>query len=270
MNKIGRNDPCHCGSGKKHKNCCLHTSNTSKDMNLHKIKSHGSEFYEIGELDVFDRFFIETTQDEKFEVKKIDNGYMIKDIVPPIVEMVAQDYKSIKFDDIQLQRIKKEQFHDQVEEFNGIAKGGQFSWLRQNERTCTKGKIDRLYVKQSFGNTLFNIHLFPLDSNFISIDLFLDKGLSITTENGIYNFESDDNSLVFEGCKVVSVLSLFDTDTVSLDDVMSLVSNNPLEHNVSFDIAIGKPFVVIRIQDDQVKMSVINENVIDVEGLILN
>ena len=23
--KIGRNDPCHCGSGKKHKKCCLPT-----------------------------------------------------------------------------------------------------------------------------------------------------------------------------------------------------------------------------------------------------
>jgi len=24
MPKIGRNDPCPCGSGKKHKKCCLH------------------------------------------------------------------------------------------------------------------------------------------------------------------------------------------------------------------------------------------------------
>ena len=23
MNKIGRNDPCYCGSGKKYKHCCL-------------------------------------------------------------------------------------------------------------------------------------------------------------------------------------------------------------------------------------------------------
>jgi preprotein translocase subunit SecA len=21
--KLGRNDPCHCGSGRKHKNCCM-------------------------------------------------------------------------------------------------------------------------------------------------------------------------------------------------------------------------------------------------------
>jgi hypothetical protein len=23
MSKLGRNDPCHCGSGKKYKHCCL-------------------------------------------------------------------------------------------------------------------------------------------------------------------------------------------------------------------------------------------------------
>lgn len=33
--KIGRNDPCPCGSGKKYKNCCL---NTGKYENLVKTK----------------------------------------------------------------------------------------------------------------------------------------------------------------------------------------------------------------------------------------
>ena len=28
--KIGRNDPCHCGSGKKYKKCCLPKDNASK------------------------------------------------------------------------------------------------------------------------------------------------------------------------------------------------------------------------------------------------
>ena len=33
--KIGRNDPCPCGSGKKYKKCCL---NTGKYENLVKTK----------------------------------------------------------------------------------------------------------------------------------------------------------------------------------------------------------------------------------------
>ena len=31
--KIGRNDPCPCGSGKKYKNCCLNTGKYEKYIN---------------------------------------------------------------------------------------------------------------------------------------------------------------------------------------------------------------------------------------------
>ena len=31
---IGRNDPCHCGSGKKYKNCCLKKDNSSMKSNV--------------------------------------------------------------------------------------------------------------------------------------------------------------------------------------------------------------------------------------------
>ena len=34
--KIGRNDPCPCGSGKKYKRCCLHATNP-KPVNLEKL-----------------------------------------------------------------------------------------------------------------------------------------------------------------------------------------------------------------------------------------
>jgi len=33
MEKIGRNDPCHCGSGKKYKNCHMANETSSKGMN---------------------------------------------------------------------------------------------------------------------------------------------------------------------------------------------------------------------------------------------
>jgi hypothetical protein len=49
-----------------------------------KISDYGSEAYGRTELDQYSRFFIETTADEKFEVRKANNqGYIIKDIVPP-------------------------------------------------------------------------------------------------------------------------------------------------------------------------------------------
>ena len=41
--KVGRNDPCPCGSGKKYKNCCVktHKINTFRDwINLHKYENN--------------------------------------------------------------------------------------------------------------------------------------------------------------------------------------------------------------------------------------
>ncbi len=35
--KIGRNDPCHCGSGKKYKNCHLKKDNSSMKSNTGMI-----------------------------------------------------------------------------------------------------------------------------------------------------------------------------------------------------------------------------------------
>jgi uncharacterized protein len=35
--KLGRNDPCHCGSGKKYKSCCFAKDNTP--AHLRKIKA---------------------------------------------------------------------------------------------------------------------------------------------------------------------------------------------------------------------------------------
>ncbi|MBX2912815.1 MAG: SEC-C metal-binding domain-containing protein [Cyclobacteriaceae bacterium] len=33
MEKIGRNDPCHCGSGKKYKNCHMDNEASNRGMN---------------------------------------------------------------------------------------------------------------------------------------------------------------------------------------------------------------------------------------------
>lgn len=35
--KIGRNDPCPCGSGKKYKNCCLNKATSGLKTRTHKI-----------------------------------------------------------------------------------------------------------------------------------------------------------------------------------------------------------------------------------------
>ncbi|MDN4073860.1 YecA family protein [Fictibacillus terranigra] len=40
MNKVGRNEPCPCGSGKKYKNCCLRSVTTVQMNKIVEISSH--------------------------------------------------------------------------------------------------------------------------------------------------------------------------------------------------------------------------------------
>jgi len=108
LSKISRNGPCPCGSGKKYKNCCINKELPELDDNdLLRISSYGSEAYTKVELDNFSGFFIETTDDKKFEIRKAGKGYIVKDIVPPEITMFAKDYRTVEFNDIQRQKLIK-------------------------------------------------------------------------------------------------------------------------------------------------------------------
>lgn len=39
MNKLGRNDKCHCGSEKKYKNCCLNNDTNNKQKEVDKLEN---------------------------------------------------------------------------------------------------------------------------------------------------------------------------------------------------------------------------------------
>ena len=43
-NKLGRNDPCHCGSGKKYKKCCFAKDTGPRKINA-KVLSSGSGLF---------------------------------------------------------------------------------------------------------------------------------------------------------------------------------------------------------------------------------
>jgi tetratricopeptide (TPR) repeat protein len=54
MKKPGRNDPCPCGSGKKYKKCCLHTSTVTGDYvytDLDQLSNEVPALIEQGKLD---------------------------------------------------------------------------------------------------------------------------------------------------------------------------------------------------------------------------
>jgi len=49
MSKIGRNDPCSCGSGKKHKKCCL-TNNQTTTLSFTRRKIRQTEAEVVKEI----------------------------------------------------------------------------------------------------------------------------------------------------------------------------------------------------------------------------
>lgn len=271
MSKITRNDPCPCGSGKKYKHCCINKELPELgDNDLFMVSSYGSEAYGKAELDKYGRFFIETQADEKFEIRKAEQGYLVKDIVPPEITMPVKGYRTVELNDIQRQKLIKHNpqygfltigSHNY---FDGIAEDGHFTWDGADGSTSSKGKISRLYIKQALGNYLLNVNLFPEKGEFKSIEEFLLTGLSIYTEINKYDFPSRDGKLFFEDSQIFAILSVVDKESLNIDEMFSTV---PKEYNVSFDIAIGKPIFILKVHEQGFKISIINEKVIDVTML---
>lgn len=59
--KVGRNDPCPCGSGKKYKQCCIKHATTKKKIKAVVIKGGGVKPGEPRQMpDLLERTFGET------------------------------------------------------------------------------------------------------------------------------------------------------------------------------------------------------------------
>ena len=52
MKKIGRNDPCPCGSGKKYKKCCLKKDRYFKNLPEDALKRLKEEFSKYNQEDL--------------------------------------------------------------------------------------------------------------------------------------------------------------------------------------------------------------------------
>lgn len=46
-----------------------------------------------------------------------------------------------------------------------------------------------------------------------------------------------------------------------------MLAKSPKEYNVSFNVVIGKPILILKAQKDGLKISVINDQVIAITGL---
>ena len=98
--KIGRNDPCPCGSGKKYKHCCL---NRTPDMSLQTTVFFGKKYDEK-----FQRR-IDYVTDNIEKIKKVfhlkNNSYKV---IPYMVtnKLFYSRYKDIAFEIITYSELK--------------------------------------------------------------------------------------------------------------------------------------------------------------------
>ena len=79
-----------------------------------------------------------------------------------------------------------------------------------------------------------------------------------------FDFPSKDGKLFFEDSQIFAILSVVDKESLNINEMFSTV---PKEYNVSFDIAIGKPILILKVHEQGFKISIINEKVIDVTML---
>jgi hypothetical protein len=224
-------------------------------------------------LNLHDDFYLETSANEKFEVRKIESGYLVRDIIPPVLEMDIKEFKSCKMNkNVEKQLLNNPEYQSMSFNgsnflfFDGILKGFHF-WFKKtdndNDVIITKGKIERCYVKQTLGNFDFNVHL--LESAGRKVNLPYDKNLIISTDSARYELVSLANERYFEGKKVLGVYSLFNTKR--LPDMIDLFSLKN-EYDVSdTQLYINRPFFIFTIVDDNVNCTISFDNALRVDEI---
>ena len=75
MEKVGRNDPCPCGSGKKFKKCC-EMKQTHKKINAQLISSPASQAQETQDTSKVSSLFFKKTSAPKMPPEEPPNPVM--------------------------------------------------------------------------------------------------------------------------------------------------------------------------------------------------
>ncbi|MDF0729017.1 hypothetical protein PY093_20635 [Cytobacillus sp. S13-E01] len=224
----------------------------------------------ISQLKEYKSFFVETSVNDKFEFVRVDNGFIFRDITPPLLEKEITDLKSVKIPNRLLPLIKQGISIDSSELmfFDGIEKGSSLVFYDNEGMALTNGKITELYLKQKIGQFEFTIHL--LESAGKKVDLYslATSGFEIQTDMNNYAIEHKEDGLYFENSEVYAIYSLFRVKANS--KVMHLDSLNLIhEYDVHPQfLFLNKPFIILRKENSYIKVSVIFENVKAINPII--
>jgi hypothetical protein len=219
----------------------------------------------ISELQKYNSFFIETSVKDRFEVVPKINGYLFRDINPPLLEKEISDLKSIKIPQFLVNQLKMGIQIDQskVQFFDGVGKGFALVFYDEDGVAITDGVINDLYFKQNIGQFQFNVHL--LEHPGRKVDLFdlSEQGFTIETNLRSYSFERRNESLIFENDEVLAIYSLFQvkahTNVIHLDS-LHLEQEYDVHPQYLF---LNKPFIILKKshENQTVTVSIISENI---------
>lgn len=93
MSKLGRNEPCHCGSGKKYKKCCL-----NKDEEKNQMDSNSNNEGYIDYDEDFEEIFEEEEEIDEAEFEDITDREENNKIIHKVKEM-REKYSCKKFEE---------------------------------------------------------------------------------------------------------------------------------------------------------------------------
>jgi len=218
----------------------------------------------IEELNALQEFYVETSVKGRFFIKRLEHGYELNDINPPILTKKITDIKSCKVPkNIEKNLSSTYQLIDQskIKYFDGIAKGFSFLFYDDNGMCLTKGSVTTLYFQKKLNNFIFNVHLLEQPGRKIAIHKLL-KDFHIVTEDESYKINYVDQSYYFEGRKVLAFYSLFKTKIKNFEIDINLLNEMDVTPN---HLHFNKPLIILTEDDtkeNRIRLTSIFSNII--------
>jgi len=216
-------------------------------------------------LDTLSTFYVKTTKGEHFEINQADNGYILKDITPPILELEINNYQSSLVSQKSYENIMNGGAESTWANDDGIGEGAHFAFVKKSETDylLSKGKIEQCYHEILFGGIALRIHLFDFPGKKILLDDLLNNSFTLATRTGQQCFVFDGTHLLFEGHEVLRICSIIGKNKdLNLGEFMNGIVNTS-----DTTLYLNKPFLILwkDIKDDKkVHMSIIGEPLISV------
>lgn len=213
-------------------------------------------------LETLSVFYVKTTKGEHFEISKVENGYVLKDITPPVLELKISNYQTSLVSQKSYENIMNGGVASTWANDDGICKGAHFAFLKKSETDylLSKGKIEQCYYEISFGSMTLRFQLFDFPGKKIAFDDLLNKSFTLNTSAGQYHFVFDDTRLLFEGHKVLRIYSIVGKkEALKLGDFTNIIVNTS-----NTALYLNKPFLIFWADDQKVQMSLVGDPLVSV------